>query len=516
MRVLIRATVVIFLVCFVSTILSGSTRPRKTFDFELSPFLQPRLGSSSVPEELVYEQLLRMVISFAKEADKQAVQGHPQRAEFLRKYLEIRAGLSADDIRALKTFAQEVLSPSGCRPSDSSANRQQTKQYKSRLVERLGTGRVELLDRYVREKLIPRISYSEVGDAQRPMFGFSSVDYVYNSDEVVGYSYTNESGGFCQVVVNQVSANLTSDEQGLLASDSVEACDGIAEVFLYWESPDPGDRLCIEAEHAYAITWVQMRPSSVDIFGLNTPKPSGGWYCEYQGMYNLPPSDDCWTAPTNGIQSVNFQLIATDSPAIDTNPNVGAGLRVFPDKNSPNDTANRQTIRITATSSNQLPGRPVYFRAFDLDDPETNTIIDPDGGGEDNRGFVIGGTSAGKLGAASATPNTQGVATVEFTVTMQPGDNFAIAASTEEALLTNSTIDGTNLKTAGGTLIDWNCDGTTPICRSEMLTVWRRLHIEVDSMGETQENFVLGNVANSSAASSQPMGNLGGEYIKFV
>ncbi|MEQ1605345.1 MAG: hypothetical protein ABL999_10810 [Pyrinomonadaceae bacterium] len=495
MRVLVRVIVAMCLVGFASSMLLGAPA-RKTLNFELGPYFQLGPKDSPVREELAYQQLLRMIVSFAKEADKQAAQGHAERADYLRKYFEVHAGLSTDQFRVLKTFAQEVSSPSGCRPSNAPGNEQETRLYKARLRDLLGTTGISSLDRYLREKLIPRIGYSDFGNPQRPQSGFSTVDYIYNADEVMGYSYTQEPGGFCIVVVNQVSATLTSDNEGLVDSDSAEACDGMAEVFLYWPSPDPGDQLCIDGQHAYAENWVQMRGTGLDILGAEETKPDG-YYCGYEKSNSLPPSYDCWTAPINGIQGVNFELIATDSPPIDSpdtdsNPNTDEGLRIFPDKNSQNDTVNRQTIRVKASSSNELPGRPIYFRAFDLDDPATNPAIDPDGDGNDNRGTVSGGTSAGKLSGTSATPNPQGIATVDFTVTMHPGDNFAIAASTDPALLEGATIDGINLKTAGGSLIESECDGTSQICRSNMLTIWRRLNIEVDSMGAADGNHVVG------------------------
>jgi hypothetical protein len=153
----------------------------------------------------------------------------------------------------------------------------------------------------------------------------------------------------------------------------------------------------------------------------------------------------------------------------------------------------RRTIRVRAFLSEQIPGRTVYFRNFDLDDPSDDPIIDPNGdNGDDNNGTVAGGTTAGLLSSVDATTNAQGMATVNFTVTKQPGDNFAIVAGTNQEEVANVTMVGTDLRTGAGVLIETNCDGTSSICRSEMLTVWRRLHIEVDSMGVVDGNHILG------------------------
>ena len=86
---------------------------------------------------------------------------------------------------------------------------------------------------------------------------------------------------------------------------------------------------------------------------------------------------------------------------------------------------------------------------------------------------------------------------------MQPGDNFAIAASLDGVYRDGIRVDtnaGTNLLDAAGQTIpisgQTNPAGIRGI-RTNMLTVWRRLHIEVDSMGQAQENYVRGNVIDA-------------------
>jgi hypothetical protein len=93
----------------------------------------------------------------------------------------------------------------------------------------------------------------------------------------------------------------------------------------------------------------------------------------------------------------------------------------------------------------------------------------------------------------SASTNASGVAIVEFTVTRQPGDNFAIAAGVIPAQVGAVSMNGIELNNGSGQIIPTNCT-TELVCRSEMLTVWRRLHIEVDSMGESIQNRALGTI----------------------
>jgi hypothetical protein len=76
----------------------------------------------------------------------------------------------------------------------------------------------------------------------------------------------------------------------------------------------------------------------------------------------------------------------------------------------------------------------------------------------------------------------EGVATarVTFTVSMQPGDNFRAGAS-----LVQTAIDGTTQTQA---------DTNNPpqyVKFTEMLTVWRRLHVELDSMGPVTGNKII-------------------------
>ena len=53
-------------------------------------------------------------------------------------------------------------------------------------------------------------------------------------------------------------------------------------------------------------------------------------------------------------------------------------------------------------------------------------------------------------------------------------------------------MNGIDLINGSGQTIPTACSLTEPVCRSQMLTVWRRLHIEVDSMREADGNFVIG------------------------
>lgn len=218
--------------------------------------------------------------------------------------------------------------------------------------------------------------------------------------------------------------------------------------------------------------------------------------------------------PTPNVASVTLSQVNPSTEPISVNPavaphNPGIGQRIFPDKDFANEDPNlidRRLVRVTATLSQPIANVPVYFRNFDIDDPATDTTIDVNGAaGNDNRNDNTGVPNAGQLlqanGCGANGPSVfcptdaNGVATIVFTVSRQPGNNFAIAASINPIAVNGVTINGIELNDSGGQpVVTQNCP-TQAICRSQMLTVWRRLHVEVDSMGQSTQNFVVGNSA---------------------
>lgn len=229
------------------------------------------------------------------------------------------------------------------------------------------------------------------------------------------------------------------------------------------------------------------------------------------------------------ITSLTFARINTGDLALDenpgtdgiVNPDMSEGLRIFPDKNSPTNDPDRSILSVTATISPQIPGVKVYFASFDLDDPSTNALpVDPNGAvGNDNNGQMSMSKSgqlldpgSGSCTAASIAADVSKIectaignmATSNYKITMQPGDNFAIAASLSDiyrnGIVLNST-DGSKLANGTGQTIaistEANPDNAAGL-RTRMLTVWRRLHLEVDSMGNVgPSNNVTGTVKST-------------------
>lgn len=463
------------------------------------PYSQPHYHVARVTDEMAYEQLFRLLLRFEKQATKQMNEGNQQRADFLRNYLQRKAGLTLEQTNALKTYAQNFTTQLGCRNNPGDMMNQTPVEHRPRVIQLLGESGFDKFDKFVREKITPRIIYSRDSKTQTASFGMSFIDYDYDANEVLAYSYTEEPPGHCQTVTNIVTATLTSSTEGMVDSDAAEVCDGSAEVSLYFSNPNPEDEICIDGEHQFARTYYQMRDNKTSgLFDNSSHDLMGGGSCYYEKTESLPPSEDCLVTPSlPNVTSVTFQLIQQGSTGIDTNPNAEGGQRIFPDDDTPGDTVNRQLIRVTASISESRAGVRIYFGNFDLDDPSSDPVIDTNGNtGDDNNG-AVNNNSAGHLASTSALTNSSGVASVNFTVTRQPGDNFAIAAGVDQNAVSGVTVNGTALMSGGGASIDVNCDGTDLVCRSEMLTVWRRLHIEADSMNESQGNFVNGNFAET-------------------
>lgn len=237
-----------------------------------------------------------------------------------------------------------------------------------------------------------------------------------------------------------------------------------------------------------------------------------------------------WRGKKNGCTANRV----CDSDTLDADPHSlgGTGVRVFPDAR-PGSPASRDKVdcrvRLSVAPTCDLK---VFCRSLDMDDPSNETgKVDPNDapghgpyctGGpsyteeEDNRG-AVGGNKAGKIdGEASAgtlkvkeaafAAGTQQV-DIEFQTTLAPGDNFAIAANGDKDYVVKlRNRDGSDKGDVVNRDPGTNTGGTgKPILeqdryRSPVLSVWRLLHIERDSMkapGNTNQR--AGNVTELTA-----------------
>jgi Calx-beta domain/Domain of unknown function (DUF4214) len=187
------------------------------------------------------------------------------------------------------------------------------------------------------------------------------------------------------------------------------------------------------------------------------------------------------------VASVTFEAINSPLSGSST------ARMMFPDQSAPDDTVERRTVKAKALVTPVVAGVTVKFRVFDLDDPSTDAAVDENGtAGEDN--FPDGTTTAkgGKLDPSQQTTAGNGMASTDLMVSRQPGNNFAVTATCNEEYNT-----GLTLKAGDGSVIEDGGGQPLPTLRGQrtgMLTVWRRLHIEVDSMGPVVNNLVSGNI----------------------
>jgi hypothetical protein len=179
----------------------------------------------------------------------------------------------------------------------------------------------------------------------------------------------------------------------------------------------------------------------------------------------------------------------------------GGGLAIFSDKPTPTSSGNYQAVRVKTTITPRLAGVHLHLTSFDVDDPSANAApVDDESQTKDNRGIPQDGQFPGSGGnSITLTTDGDGMAQTEFDVTMQPGDNFRVVASPladfAAAYHTQQNTNNGALVTAATSLIGIDSRYTTP-----MLTVWRRLHVEVDSMAAVANNLVTRNITAISGS----------------
>ena len=176
------------------------------------------------------------------------------------------------------------------------------------------------------------------------------------------------------------------------------------------------------------------------------------------------------------VTEVVWQKHHATNRDLDDCPNNNGSKRIFPDKLTYNDAYPdwRRRVNVEATVEPPIAGITVYFRVWDVDDPSSTTApVDPSGDitGPDNRGQAAWvGEPIGEA-TTTATTDSNGLATATLIVSMQPGDNYRVTA----ACINHSTGLGSQGSADFGL--------TPPVgAMTEMLTVWRKLHVERDAM----------------------------------
>jgi hypothetical protein len=197
---------------------------------------------------------------------------------------------------------------------------------------------------------------------------------------------------------------------------------------------------------------------------------------------------------------ITFEAVETNEPITDNkNPvtgdwMLGHGQRVFPDRKTKDDSTPRNRVYVVVKTG--MPNLTVRLKAFDVDDPSNDPEIDPNdepvpGRGEDNGGNIgnLPPPTAFFPGLAEVECVTDSLGIAkrngnfpQLVVSMQPGDNFRVAVEimNDRGL---SRLQVTDPNAAGYIAGDsaQQPPGFVGVV-SPMLTVWRKLHIEVDTM----------------------------------
>jgi hypothetical protein len=176
------------------------------------------------------------------------------------------------------------------------------------------------------------------------------------------------------------------------------------------------------------------------------------------------------------------------------------GKRIFPDFKDPDDTTIRHKLHLLVKTHPALAGKTVYVKAFDVDDSTseefdlnlegTEPVIDTNGksGGDNLPDYLntqLGGqfwdedTSAWGGQTMTGVVDANGETKFDFRVGMQPGNNYRVVASVDD----ESMYDGVQVTNANADKYLGPGDSQTGgASASPLLTVWRRLWVENDSM----------------------------------
>jgi hypothetical protein len=185
------------------------------------------------------------------------------------------------------------------------------------------------------------------------------------------------------------------------------------------------------------------------------------------------------------------------------------GLRYFTDGADKNATFHRTRINVKVKMAGAA-GKSVKLKAFDVDDPtpaewdaspaviDANDTNGPTGNDNATTGAFAGTFTTSTTNTITTTLDGNGEATVEFITTQRPGANYRIAAQLSDSA---SGIDA--LQVTNSTASKYVSPDNKPVrgfggVASTMLTIWRKLYIEVDSMqaapNPIPENRVTGTI----------------------
>ena len=233
------------------------------------------------------------------------------------------------------------------------------------------------------------------------------------------------------------------------------------------------------------------------------------------------------TAPLTVVSLREGSLTWERNDDFPGNPDLGncdnnGGKKIFPDLIDQTDGANaakRRTVDLVATIKPKVKGATVYFKVWDVDDPfdQLNPSMPVLGlidstptSGPDNRP-PPGEQPWTATAVTGANGQPSGKARVTFTVSMQPGNNYRAGGSVNSDA--PSQADQPKADAADDEFVGKPGDFAeykVPLTWSPMLTVWRKLHVETDTMVRptfTQNTFTM--------PWNEPRQGTGSSYVLF-
>lgn len=225
-----------------------------------------------------------------------------------------------------------------------------------------------------------------------------------------------------------------------------------------------------------------------------------------QATLIVPKLELAWVAKGDNLPiEDNNYLFDAVTPRLEMMP--GGGKRIFVGNKTPGDTNPRNSVLLRIKSTPALPGKIMYLKSFDVDDAtdpafDVADVIDSNGtAGDDNLdGFLIvpkpGRFVANQQQTYQVALDGNGEADVELLVGGQPGNNYRVAV-TPFAQTDLNILQVANSAAAGFVSPDDQAVATFAGSVSPMLTVWRKLHLEADTMNSPppsgeEQNFEAG------------------------
>jgi hypothetical protein len=215
-------------------------------------------------------------------------------------------------------------------------------------------------------------------------------------------------------------------------------------------------------------------------------------------QFQLTLAGGCSVATNFTVVDVASVVLTANVAPLTVNTKAGGGLALLPGRPTPTSIGDYSSVKVEVTLQPLMTGIQVHLKSFDVDDPSSGHAppLDDETQAQDNK---AANNLAGQLGglgdAISVLTGANGVAWTNFNTTMHPGDNFRVIASPIAEFREHYQAIQTHA--AGELALIGNINNAIPAnYTTPMLTVWRRLHVEVDSMESVPvlANTVMGSI----------------------